>query len=343
MRATLLFFVSLGGLIANAGCEVTDRQVIEQSDQFHESLQPAVIRDRSLDSYINQVGERIIEAARECHEEKIGPKAHFDEDTSWMFSRKMQFHLVNSKTLNAFTTGGEHMYVYTGLLQACKNEDELAAVMCHEYAHVYCRHVQQGTQRQYGMLGAALAAAGVGYLAGGKTHGSDYANLFGSGAAFAGQLVGAGYTRKDEEEADKYGLVFHTRAGWDPQRFGDFFQTMIELGYDKGNQMLSDHPSLRSRVELARERASKLGEDARRFQRSPTADGEEFRRLQRRAVEVGRTMPTDKSLQGTQELLRALPRSCLTPAVHEDQIEAQRRLQRDLEDADRRERRSRRE
>ena len=59
-----------------------------------------------------------------------GPKSHFtDEDRDWMFSKKMEFHFVNSKTLNAFTTGGEHMYIYNELFKQCKSEDELAAVM----------------------------------------------------------------------------------------------------------------------------------------------------------------------------------------------------------------------
>ena len=336
-RFCVYIVMLLGSLLGGAGCTVSDRQVVEQADQFHSGLQPAVIRDPALDRYINEVGQRIITAARAARREGIAPESQLkDEDSDWMFSDKMQFHFVNSKTLNAFTTGGEHMYIYTGLFQQCRTEDELAAVMAHEYAHIYGRHVQKGTQRQYGMLGAALAAAAAGYVAGGKDSGAQYASLAGGGAMMAGQLVGSNYTRKDEAEADKYGFVFYTRAGWDPDRFGDFFQTMIDKGYDKGPEFLSDHPSLANRVKDAKARADKLGPNAERFRRGPVASGSEFERLQRRAEEVGRNMPDDKSLEQTQELLQALPRSCLTPAVRPDQKEAQRNLQRDLEDAERR-------
>ena len=337
IRLCLFLIMSLG-LLGSTACTVSDRQVVEQSDQFHDGLKPAVIRDPELDRYINRVGQRIVDAARQAHQDKIGPKSHFQEDDSqWMFSKNMQFHFVNSKTLNAFTTGGEHMYIYTELFQKCKTEDELAAVMSHEYAHVYSRHVQKGTQRQYGVMGAAVAAAGLGYLAGGKEHGADYASLFGGGAAMAGQLAGATFTRKDEDEADKYGFVFYTRAGWDPDHFGDFFQTMIDKGMDKGPAFLSDHPSLASRVQSAHERAKELGRDADRWQKEPVASNTEFRRLQQRAQQVGRNMPSDKSLEKTQELLQALPRSCLTPAIKEDQVDAQKQLKRDLEEAEKRE------
>jgi predicted Zn-dependent protease len=336
IRFCVYIVMLLGSVMGGVGCSVSDRQIVEQADQFHNGLQPAVIRDPELDRYINTVGQRIIAAARDARREGIAPEAQLkDEESEWMFSDKMKFHFVNSKTLNAFTTGGEHMYIYTGLLQECRTEDELAAVMAHEYAHVYGRHVQKGTQRQYGMLGAALAAAAAGYVAGGKESGAEYASLAGGGAMMAGQLVGSNFTRKDEAEADKYGFVFYTRAGWDPDRFDDFFQTMIDKGYDKGPEFLSDHPSLANRVKDAKARADKLGPNAEKFRQRPVASGADFQRIQRRAQEVGRNMPDDKSLEQTQELLQALPRSCLTPAIREDQKEAQRNLQRDLERAER--------
>jgi hypothetical protein len=106
---------------------------------------------------------------------------------------------------------------------------------------------------------------------------------------------------------------------------------MIDKGYDKGNEYLSDHPSLKSRVDAAHKRAKDLGPDARRDLRPPVASGSQFRDIQRRAEEIGRTMPDDKSLAQSQELLQALPRSCLTPAVQEDQKAAQRHLQQELE------------
>ncbi|HEX2973799.1 MAG TPA: M48 family metalloprotease, partial [Tepidisphaeraceae bacterium] len=148
------------GMIAG-GCMPSDRSVIDQAQQFNGGIEPAIMKDAELAGYIQQVGDRVIDAAKRTQQAQ-------DPDSQWMFSKNMQFHLVNSKTLNAFTTGGEHMYVYNELFQQCKSEDELAAVVAHEFAHVYGRHVAKGMRRQYYTLGAAAAAGGAGYVYGGK-------------------------------------------------------------------------------------------------------------------------------------------------------------------------------
>jgi predicted Zn-dependent protease len=314
----LFVFMSLGG-----GC-ASDKAVISQANQAHTGLQPAVITDQQLAGYIQRVGDRIIAAAKELNAQGYGPQGK--EDKAWMFSKDMQFHFVNSKTLNAFTTGGEHMYIYTELFETARSEDELAAVMAHEFAHVYGRHVQKGMNRQYTILAAAAAAGGAGYLAGGKEHGAQYAGLGAGAAAMAGQFVGMSYTRNDEAEADKMGFAFYTHAGWDPDKFGDFFQAMIDKGYDKGPEYLSDHPSLKSRVEEAKKRAAQLPPQASQWRQPPIANDSEFKQLQQRAVAVGKNMPTDQSLAQAQELLAALPRSCLTPAIQPDQQRAEQRV-----------------
>jgi predicted Zn-dependent protease len=330
-------FTALTLTFVLAGCAVSDRQVIEQADQAHSGLQPAVVRDPELADYIQRLGDRIVEAAREADRNRVGPDAHFkDEDRHWMFSDRMQFHFVNSETMNAFTTGGEHMYIYTALFRACEDENDLAAVMAHEYAHVYGRHVQKGTQRQYGVIGAALAAGAAGAFIGGKENAAQYGTLGAGAAAALGQVAGATFTRRDEAEADKYGFLFYTHAGWDPMDFGHFFQIMIDRGMDKGVAFLSDHPTLASRVDAAREHARELGPDVDRYRRPPVASTGRFRALQDQAARIARTMPNDTTLAQTRELLQALPRSCLTPAVQEDQVRAAKRLQQDLEAQDRR-------
>ena len=308
-----------------AGC-ASDRQVISQANAFHGELRPAVVRDPQLTAYLQTVGQRIIDVARDMYLQKYGPAAQSSEDSAWMFKNTMQFHFVNSDTLNAFTTGGEHMYIYTGLFQQCKTEDELAAVMAHEYAHVYGRHVHKGMNRQMAMMGAAAAAGAAGYIAGGDDKGGQYAAGAAGLAMVVGQFVGMQYTRSDETEADDMGFEFYVRAGWDPNRFGDFFQQMIDKGYDKGPEFLSDHPSLKTRVQAAKVKASQLPPAAASWRKPPVAAGAAFTALQQRSVIVGKTMPSDASLQHSQQLLAAMSRSCLTPAIQPDQKKAQQTL-----------------
>jgi predicted Zn-dependent protease len=311
--------------LLSVGC-ATDKAVIGQANQFHQGLEPAVITDASLSSYIQKVGDRIISAARDLDRQGFGPESHKKADSSWMFNG-MQFHFVNSPTLNAFTTGGNHMYIYTGLFLNCDTEDELAAVMSHEFAHVYCRHVQAGMNRQIiTQVAAAGAGYAAGYAAGGKNQQSVASSASGL-AALAGQYFGMSYTRADEDQADQIGFQFYAHAGWDPGKFADFFKKMIEKGYDKTPEMMSDHPSLANRVKATEERAAKLPPEASSWRRPPVADVQQFRQYQQRAQQVGKNMPTSESLANAQQLLQAMPRSCLTPRDQDpslrDQHEAQ--------------------
>ncbi len=114
---TPLILLSLIGLIAFSGCTaVSDKSVIQQAQGFDEGIKAAEIKDPDVNAYFQRIGARIIAAARESDRAKWGPPTHFNssEPQDWMF-KGIQFHLVNSKTLNAFTTGGEHVYIYNEL------------------------------------------------------------------------------------------------------------------------------------------------------------------------------------------------------------------------------------
>jgi predicted Zn-dependent protease len=320
-------------LLLAGGCAVSDRQVISQASDVHKGIEPAVIDDPELARYFQQIGDRIIEQAEQMSAEGVGPGRHQrDDDTSWMY-QGMRFNLVNSKTINAFTTGGKHMYMYNELFQICNSEDELAAVMAHEYAHVYCRHVAKGMERRNmilaGTAGAGLAGAAVGYgqdeAQGALTYGASAAGA----ALLAGQFIGMGFTRDDENEADKYGFRFYCRAGWDPNRFSGFFQTLIDKGYDKTPEIASDHPKLNSRVQATRERIGQLPPEARNWRRPPIADAARFKQLQQRAQRLGKSMPNDQSLEQAQLMLAAFP-NCVTPDDQPEQKRAQTLIAREM-------------
>lgn len=306
-----------------AGC-ATDKEVRSQADSTHAQLEPAVMKDAELSDYLQSLGARVAAAAQELDKEHVGPKTHFKEDNSWMFSTD-EFHLVNSDQLNAFTTGGSHMYVYAQLMQTCRSEDELAAVVAHEFAHVYCRHIHKGMNRQYLALGGAAVLGAAGYAAGGKKHGMEYATYGLALGMVAGNFLSMGFTRDDEAEADEYGFQFYCRAGWDPNRFGDFFQALIDKGYDKTPEWQSDHPSLSSRVQAAHSRAQKIEAQAAAWKKAPIADAARFEKLKERAAQVAKTTKKDTELGKAQLLLRALP-SCLLPVDSAEQKDAQEQL-----------------
>lgn len=326
-----ILVVVAGALLAGAGgigCAPKDNQVISNAADAHKTLAPAVINDSQINGYLQQIGNRIVASARKEDAAHKGPSEHFDssQDNAWMFSNQIQFHLVNSQTLNAFTTGGVHVYIYNELLQKCASEDDLAAVMSHEFAHVYCRHVASGQKHQMQTL---IAGAVVGGAAGYAAGGDDKTSAMTSGASYgaaAGQFVNMGFTRKDEAQADQYGFVFYTDAGWDPRKFGDFFKTMIAAGYDTTPGILSDHPTLASRVEAANQRVQQLGGSVDAHRQPNIATDAQFAQIRSRAAQLGKTLPTDASLANSQQLLQALPRSCVTPLDPPDAVRARQAL-----------------
>jgi predicted Zn-dependent protease len=290
----------------------SDQAVIAQADQVHQQLAPAVIKDPDVERYMNAIGARIVQGAQDFNKDpKAQDDKHNKQDNSWLYQGNIQFHLVNSKTLNAFTTGGQHVYIYNELFQQAKSEDELAAVKTNEFSHIYCRHDARGESKQFfasGITGAAsLAAAAVG-------NGSQVASLGAQGVGAAAQFLNMGFTRGDEDEADKYGFSFYLRAGWDPNHFADFFQRMIDLGYDKTPEAASDHPKLSNRVANTERRIQQVNAKEEEKRRKPDiASPQEFQQVQQRAVAAAKNTPDDKSLQAAQLMLAAFP-CCVAPA-----------------------------
>jgi predicted Zn-dependent protease len=319
-------------MLLSTGCSMfrpTDQAVVAQAQHVHGELQPAVMKDAQVQAYMDKIGERIVHAAGEYNKD---PKKTEDKrnkaDNAWLYSGEIRFHLVNSKTLNAFTTGGQHVYIYNELFQQAKSEDELAAVMAHEFAHIYCRHVAKGMTRQ--TEGAAIGA--VGMLAGAAVGKDTGAQVGGGLAGAAAQFLNQGFTRGDEDEADKYGFSFYTRAGWDPNHFADFFKAMIAAGYDKTPGYMSDHPTLASRVQKVNQWVKDLGPNAGR-ESGPIASASQFRDYQERAATIAKRTPDDSTIQNGQQLAAALPHSCVMPTDPPEAVAARSEIQHRAEQA----------
>jgi predicted Zn-dependent protease len=136
---------------------------------------------------------------------------------------KWEYNLVNSKEVNAWCMPGGKVVVYSGLLPVTQNDQSLAIVMGHEIAHAIARH---GNERMSQALLASAGGMALDIYMSQKPEATRnlFMGLYGIGAT-GGILA---YSRKQESEADKLGLVFAAMAGYDPRTAIPFWQRMAQ-------------------------------------------------------------------------------------------------------------------
>lgn len=156
-----------------------------------------------------------------------------------------EFNLVEDEQINALAMPGGKVVVYTGLLPVAENETGLAVVMGHEIAHAVAKHSNERMSQMLvtELAGASLAAAL--HTQPGTTRQLAMA-AFGAGATVGFLLP---YSRVQETEADKLGLIFMAMAGYDPRQALDFWKRMSEKKEGKGApEFLSTHPTDETRI-----------------------------------------------------------------------------------------------
>ena len=161
-----------------------------------------------------------------------------------------EFNLVNDKAANAWAMPGGKVVVYTGIMPVVKDESGLATVLAHEIGHVVARHgnerMSQALLAQFGGLALATALES-------KPQETQqlWMAAYGAGAQYGILLP---YSRLQEYEADKLGLVFMSMAGFDPSAAVAFWERMA--AQNKGGappELLSTHPTDANRIARIRE------------------------------------------------------------------------------------------
>ncbi|MBW8363478.1 MAG: M48 family metalloprotease [Rhizobium sp.] len=160
-----------------------------------------LVRDDKLQRYVNLVGNWVaLQSGR--------------KDISWHFG------VLDTEDINAFAAPGGYIFVTRGLYQRLNNEAELAGVLAHEIAHVTLKHHLK-VLKQSSLIGA------LGQAASNKVKDSDQVvqNLIGNGA----EIMARGLDKNAEFEADRVGIVFAARAGYDPWGLPEVLQDLAGL------------------------------------------------------------------------------------------------------------------
>jgi predicted Zn-dependent protease len=175
-----------------------------------------VVEDPQIAEYINEIGHRIAVQSNDGDHE-------------------FTFFVVDDYRINAFALPGGYIGVHTGLIEASRNEGELAGVIAHEVAHVTQRHIARAihaSSRQSMLSTALMLGAMVLGAAGGDSDVVQAGMAVSQGTAAQQQI---NFTRSNEYEADRIGIQALTDAGFDAYGMASFFEVMSRQDTSSAN------------------------------------------------------------------------------------------------------------
>lgn len=161
------------------------------------------------------------------------------------------FGILETSEYNAYALPGGYIYITRPLLEMLDSDDEVAAVIAHETSHITHVHAVKSYDRQ-----VALTVAGV-FLAvatGDAESSFDFVNAI-------GDIIKVGYSKDQEYDADRTGLRYISRAGYDPQAMVSLLTKLEDLEYrlTGGRQGYSrTHPATKKRIQQVREKLDSI-------------------------------------------------------------------------------------
>ena len=138
---------------------------------------------------------------------------------------KYHFRILDTPVINAFAVPGGFIYFTRGILAQFNNEAEMIGVLGHEMGHITARHTASRQSKQ--QLGQLLLVGGM--IA------SEEFRKYGEYAMAGMQLLFLSFSREDEREADRLGVEYTSKIGYDAGKMGDFYQVLVRMN------MASEH------------------------------------------------------------------------------------------------------
>ena len=209
---------------------------VEMGQSIHESItrQYKLSKNLTQTERVRRIGARVA---------KISDRQDYE----------YHFYVLEDDEMNAFTTPGGNVYVYTGLLDKLKSDDQIASVLAHEAGHCAARHTVKKFQAALGY--DLISTIVLNAISDGT---AQQITQLSSSAVMS--IVFSSYSRKDEYEADRLGVKYMRLACFDPDASIETFN-ILEAG-SKGPDVpliLRSHPYIHDRIRMTEEEIKTLG------------------------------------------------------------------------------------
>lgn len=221
---------------------IPDSEILAMSSESYRQYLDSVplSTDKTNTALVKKVGKNISTAV----ENYLRANGLASEITNFSW----EFNLVKDPSKNAFCMPGGKVVVYEGILPVTKTEAGLAVVMGHEIAHAVAKHSSERlSQEMLAQFGSQLTDLLITNKSAVTKAGIDA--LYGLGVQVGVLLP---YSRKQEYEADRLGLIFLAMAGYDPNEAISFWERMSAESTNT-IEFLSTHPNDAKRLAKMKE------------------------------------------------------------------------------------------
>lgn len=204
--------------------EAQEVQIGQEMDgQIRQEM--GIYDDPELQRYVSDIGMRLARASER-------------PNLPWRFA------VVDEPAVNAFALPGGYIYITRGIMAFLNDEAQLAGVLGHEVGHVTARHAaQRYTQATTAGVGLTLLSIFV-----------PEARPFQNVAETAMGVLFLKHGRDDELQADRLGVQYTGKTGWDPAGVAGMLRTLQRLDEARGSNrgvpnFLATHPAPADRVQ----------------------------------------------------------------------------------------------
>lgn len=173
--------------------------------------------------------------------------------------RNIHVYIVNDSSINAFVSGGQNVFINTGLIRKYQTPDALIGVVAHETGHIVAGHIARSSEEMQKANAAMLLSylLGIGAVVAGAADAGQGIIMGGSQTA---ERLYMKFSRTQEEAADRHALVYLERINYPATgllTLLEFFESEMRAYDGKIDEYALSHPVSRKRIDYLRNNFSK--------------------------------------------------------------------------------------